>query len=66
MFLSALACAVCGVGQDNSSGVYLTMTIIVSLVPLAMIGGIAAWVIRADRRKSEPEVQSKTPAVKVS
>jgi MYXO-CTERM domain-containing protein len=42
---TALACAVCGAGNDPSQGSYVTMSIIISLLPLAMLGGILAWVI---------------------
>lgn len=43
--LPALACPVCGLGaSDQSQGAYIGMSIVISLVPLACIGGIVAWV----------------------
>lgn len=50
---AALACSVCGAGQgDNDQGAYLTMTIIMSLLPLAAIGGIVFWVAKSSRDAS--------------
>lgn len=50
----AWACAVCGQGQgDQGSAAYLFMTIIMSLLPLAAIGGVVGWLalrVRAHRR----------------
>ena len=44
---SALACAVCGtMGMENNSGAYFGMTIIMSLLPLCMMGGVVYWVSR--------------------
>lgn len=41
-----LACAVCGAGVDDAgSGAYLWMSVIISLLPLVMLGGILAWVV---------------------
>lgn len=44
---SALACAVCGGAQnDDSSNVYLAMTGVLSLLPLALMGAVAFWLYR--------------------
>ncbi len=40
----AWACAVCGAGQGNDQSAYLEMSIVLSLLPLALIGGVAWWV----------------------
>jgi len=48
----AWACAVCGAGQGNDQGAYLEMSIVLSLMPLVLIGGVAWWVrgqVRAAR-----------------
>jgi hypothetical protein len=45
----ALACAVCGAGDDPVKGTLLTMSIIISLLPLAMLGGIVGWVVHRTR-----------------
>lgn len=45
----ALACAVCGAGDDPAKGTLLTMSIIISLLPLAMLGGILGWVVHRTR-----------------
>ncbi len=54
---AAAACPVCGLGaSDQSQGAYIGMSIVISLVPLACIGGIAAWValrMRAHRKAEE-------------
>lgn len=52
----ALACAVCGAGDDPSKGSYVSMSIIISLLPLAMLGGIVAWVVNRTRA-AEREAQ---------
>lgn len=39
----ALACAVCGAGQDASNGPFLWSTLALSALPLLMLGGGALW-----------------------
>jgi hypothetical protein len=46
----SLACAVCGAGNDPSQGSYVVMSIIISLLPLAMLGGIITWVVLRARK----------------
>jgi hypothetical protein len=58
--LSMLACSVCGAGQDGTEWTYLAMTGVVSLTPLAMIGGVAFWLYRASKRR-EAELLARTP-----
>ncbi|MDP1824145.1 MAG: hypothetical protein Q8L48_12910 [Archangium sp.] len=42
----AFACAVCGAGEnDPSRGSYVVMSVIISLLPLAMLGGIVGYVV---------------------
>jgi hypothetical protein len=59
---TALACPVCGLGaSDQSQGAYIGMSIVISLVPLACIGGIVAWValrIRAHHRAEREHASS--------
>lgn len=44
------ACAVCGlVGTGESGSAYLAMTLVMSALPLMMIGGVAWWVYRRIR-----------------
>lgn len=44
---AALACAVCGTsGIENNSWAYFAMTMVLSGLPLAMIGGVGFWVYR--------------------
>jgi hypothetical protein len=46
-----LACAVCGlIGTEESGLAYLTMTLIMSALPLVMIGGVSWWVYRRATR----------------
>ena len=48
---SALACAVCGfVGTASNTWAYQAMTAVLSLLPLAMIGGIVWWLARLAAR----------------
>ena len=43
----ALACPVCGLAGTGESGwAYLAGTIMLSVLPLGMIGGVAFWVYR--------------------
>lgn len=55
--MSALvfACSVCGAGQEGTEWAYLAMTGIVSLLPLAMIGGVAGWLYRAAKQADADE-----------
>jgi hypothetical protein len=55
--LSLLACAVCGAGQEDTEWAYLAMTGVVSLSPLAMIGGIAFWLFRASKARDAEEAE---------
>lgn len=53
----AFACAVCGAGEDDPSRTsYVGMTIIISLLPLALLGGIVGYVVvktrAADKQQS--------------
>jgi hypothetical protein len=53
----ALACPVCGTAGPNDNGwAYFAMTIVLSGLPLGMIGGVVFWVARrssaADRDES--------------
>ena len=57
-----LACSVCGAGQEGTEWAYLAMTGIVSLLPLAMIGGVAGWLYRASKQRDADEAaQRATP-----
>lgn len=53
----ALACAVCGAGDDPAQGSYLVMTIIISLLPLGMLGGIIGYVVVKHRAAENEEKQ---------
>jgi hypothetical protein len=55
--LSLLACAVCGAGQDTTEWAYLSMTAVVSLSPLAMIGGVAFWLYRASKARDAEDAE---------
>jgi hypothetical protein len=43
--LTTLACAVCGAGPDPSQGTWVVMSIVISVLPLALLGGIVAVVV---------------------
>jgi hypothetical protein len=38
-----LACAVCGFGQDGTSGGFLSTTLLLSLTPILMFAGIGLY-----------------------
>ena len=43
----AFACPVCGLaGSGETNGAYFVMTIIMSGLPLVMIGGVVFWIYR--------------------
>lgn len=46
---SALACAVCGAGDEPSRSSYVVMSVIISLLPLLMLGGIVGFVVYRSR-----------------
>ncbi len=48
--LPAMACAVCGAGDEPSRGSYVLMSVIISLLPVAMLGGIAGFVFYRSRQ----------------
>lgn len=44
---AALACAVCGTsGMENNSWAYFAMTMVLSGLPIAMVGGVVFWAYR--------------------
>lgn len=59
----AFACAVCGAGEDRTQESYLAMTIVISLLPLAMLAGIVGWVVYRYRaaEREEKAVGSSAP-----
>jgi hypothetical protein len=50
----ARACAVCGAGADEDASriAYLVTTIVLSALPLAMLGGFLLW-LRARARRAQ-------------
>lgn len=60
--LLTIACAVCGAGEDPAKGSYVGMTLIISALPLAMLGGIIWYVVRAAKKAelAETAQQAKT------
>jgi hypothetical protein len=46
----SLACSVCGAGNGTDAWALLRMTIVMSLVPLGLIGGAVYWVYRRASR----------------
>jgi predicted cobalt transporter CbtA len=47
--LTTLACAVCGAGPDPSQSTWVVMSLIISFLPLALLGGIVGWVVHRAR-----------------
>lgn len=52
---AALACPVCGTGPERSREAYVSMTMVLSLLPLAMVGGLIFVFVRRARQKATPE-----------
>ncbi|MCC6338065.1 MAG: hypothetical protein IT380_29235 [Myxococcales bacterium] len=47
---AAWACPVCGLPSEQGQGAYLFMTGIMSLLPLALLGGVVTWVVLRVKR----------------
>lgn len=43
---SALACSACMVGDPKTAGTYFGMTVMMSALPLLLIGGLGYWLYR--------------------
>ncbi len=42
----AHACAVCGAGEDDPArGAYVVMTLVISALPLGMLGGLVGYLV---------------------
>jgi hypothetical protein len=53
---TALACPVCGLaGTGDNNGAYLAMTVMLSAVPLGMIVGLSAWLVRRNIQRGSAE-----------
>ena len=54
---AALACAVCGTSGPTDNGwAYFAMTMVLSGLPLCMIGGVVFWVSRRAAADDPPRV----------
>ncbi len=62
---AAEACSVCMSGRDDETrAAFLGTTVLLSILPLLLIGGIAWWVWRLARRQAaEAEAREPGPAV---
>jgi Na+/melibiose symporter-like transporter len=51
---SALACPVCGLaGPGNNGWAYLAMTLMLSALPVGILGGVLFWVYRRTKEAEE-------------
>jgi hypothetical protein len=50
----ALGCAVCGTGPERSRAAYISMTALLSLLPLTMLGALV-WLFVRRLRRLEPK-----------
>lgn len=57
----ALACPVCGQGREGSGTALLVMSIILTLLPLSMIGGVIFWAYRRVKRAEAEEALLSAP-----
>jgi len=64
LFLPRLApaCSVCFSGRDEARTAYVLTTVLLSLLPLAMVGGFFWW-LRARSRALERETRERSAAV---
>ena len=46
---AAEACSVCGVAKEEARSAYYATTAVMSLAPLALIGGIAFFIVKKSR-----------------
>jgi len=53
----AFACPVCGPGTQDAAWAYLGMTVVLSGLPLLMIGGVGYWVYRRHRAVEPSDVR---------
>lgn len=58
---AAVACPVCGQGREGTAAALLVMTIIMSALPLLMIGGVVAYAVRRARLAERPSAPSTAP-----
>ena len=40
------ACAACAAGDPKTAGIYLGMTLVMSALPLVLVGGLGYWLWR--------------------
>ena len=52
---SALACAVCFAGKGGAASTYLGTAIVLSLLPLGMIGALIFWVYHRHKQRALEE-----------
>jgi hypothetical protein len=52
------ACAVCGTGFEQNRGAFIEATIVMSLLPLALIGGVAFYWRKKSRALAEEEAET--------
>jgi hypothetical protein len=57
----ALACAVCSGGGEESKTAFIVTTIGLSVLPLALLGGIGWWIWRRTQQRASAD-RSATPA----
>ena len=59
----ASACPVCGTPTEQGQGAYIFMTGVMSLLPLALLGGVVTWVVLRVRRADREAAAELTPPV---
>ena len=50
---AASACAVCASGGEESRSAFIWTTVLLSVLPPAMVGGVVWWIWRAHRERAE-------------
>jgi hypothetical protein len=53
----AFACPVCGFGQDKARGAFIATTVIMTFIPLTMIGGLLVWLRQRSLRAARDETK---------
>jgi len=55
-----LACTVCGFGQDGSQWAFLFTTALMTVVPLALVGGIIFYIYKKYQKLASEEAGPKS------
>ena len=58
----AQACSVCGIGREENRVAFILTTVLLTLLPLAAVGGIVGWLVRRARTLEAASRETHAPA----